>query len=113
MLKIVLTTEKFELEPELQKYAQKKLNGLERYVPKSARESAHIEVRFKQENLKNKKHSTCELTLHLPHENLFARETTQHMYAAVDIAAAHIREQIVSYKAKHTRTGRRRLGRNI
>lgn len=109
-MKLVVSAEKFEIGPELQKYTQKKLDSLERYIPKLARESAHIEVRYKQENLKNKKHSTCELTLHLPHGNLFACETTQHMYAALDIATAHIREQIVAYKAKHGRSGRKRLG---
>lgn len=111
MLKSVVQAEKFELNPELQKYTRKKLNGLEKYIPKKAREAAHMDVRFKQLQKKDKKQSTCELTLHLPHANLFAKETTQHIYAALDIATAHIHEQLVAYKAKYGRAGLRRFSR--
>lgn len=101
MLKNVITAEKFALNSELQKYTQKKIDGLEKYIPKHARLSAHAEVRFLQNHAKDKKQSVCEVTLHLPHENLFASETTQHMYAALDIVAAHIQAQLGTYKAKY------------
>jgi putative sigma-54 modulation protein len=108
MIKIVISAEKFELNPDLQKYTQKKINTLEKYIPKSVRQSAHCEVRFRLDHIKEKKQSTCELTLHLPHENLFAQEATPHMYAALDIAAAHIHEQLVGYKAKYGNPERKR-----
>ncbi len=101
MLKNVVTAEKFVLNSDLQKYTQKKIDGLEKYIPKHARLSAHTEVRFLQEHAKDKKQSVCEITLHLPHENLFASETTGHMYAALDIATAHIQAQLRTYKAKY------------
>lgn len=110
-MKITLVAEKFELKAELEKYAQKKLQGLEKYVPHAARESASIEARFKQTSAKDKKHSTCELTLHLPGENLFALETTGHMHSALDVATAHIRQQLETYKTKRLRKLRKRFSR--
>lgn len=101
MLKSVVSAEKFVINADLQKYTQKKIDGLEKYIPKQSRLSAHAEVRFLQKHAKDKKQSVCEVTLHLPHENLFASETTGHMYAALDIATAHIQAQLVAYKAKY------------
>jgi ribosomal subunit interface protein len=100
-MKLELSGIDYTISPKLHLYAEKKVQKLEKYVPRSARASAHVEVRLKQKLVKGVNHSTCEITLHLPHENLQASETTQHMYAAVDVATAHLRNQIASYKEKY------------
>lgn len=111
MLKAIIQAENFEISPELEKYTRKKLNGLERYIPKKAREAAHMDIHFKQMQHQGKRQNSCELTLHLPQAKLFAKEMTPHMYATLDIATAHIRAQLGAYKAKYGRSGLRRFGR--
>jgi ribosomal subunit interface protein len=90
----------------LQKYITRKLAGLDRYIPRRARESAHAEVRLKEEkSLKhqNAKHqATCEVTLHLPHEVINVIESTNNIYSAVDIVEAKLKHRITKYKELHT-----------
>ncbi len=97
---------------DLQKYILKKLNHLERYVPRAARKSTHATVLLKEAKTKNKKSCTAEIVLHLPGENLTATESTINMYAAVDIVQAKLKSQLQKYKVKHEAGGdrsRRRL----
>lgn len=101
MLQLSIEAEHVKLDDDLQKYARKKVSSLEKYIPRASRASARVEVRLKQVKAKDKNSSTCELTLHLPHQILNCSETTQHIYAAIDIASATLREQIVKYKAVH------------
>ena len=100
-LKVVITGEKFELTPKIERYIQKKMKSLEKYIPRAARESAQAEVRLKQSPSKIKQSATCDLTLYLPKASLHAKETTEHMYAAFDVAVASIQQQIAEYKTKH------------
>ncbi len=111
-LQILLTGEKFTPSPKLEKYVHQKLQGLEKYIPRAARESAQIEVRLKQTGAQDKQINTCDLTLLLPTASLHARETTGHMYAALDVATANIHHQITEYKSRHEpATLRHRLGK--
>ena len=100
-LQIILTAEKFTPTDELAKYANKKVSALERYIPRKARPSARAEVRLKRVGEDEKRQSTCDITLHLPKASLHAKETTQHMYAALDVVTASLRQQITDYKTKH------------
>lgn len=94
----------------LQKYLRRKIGHLDRYLPRHARESAHAEIKLKESKAKDKKGSTCEVTLHLPHEVINVSETTVNMYAAIDIVEMKLRQRIVKYKELHaTGTLRRRL----
>jgi ribosomal subunit interface protein len=85
----------------LQRYVTKKFSGLDKYVPKTARESAHIEVVLKEAKSKNKKEYTCEAVLHLPKDNLAAKESTMNMFAAVDIVQEKLKVQLKKYKDLH------------
>ena len=86
---------------DLQKYIVKKIGGLDRYVPRHARRSAHAEVKVKETMIKDKKECMCEVILHLPHENITAKESTMNMFAAVDIVEEKIKSQLRKYKSKH------------
>jgi len=113
-MKIELTGVHYDISEKLHVYAAKKLNRLEKYVPRAARESAHAEVRLRQVQVKGVSRSTCEITLHLPHENLQATETTLNMYSAIDISTAHMQQQIAGYKEKYSvATLRHRLKRRF
>ena len=84
--------------PEVTKYVKKKIAKLDSYMPKHARKSAHAEVRLKESKSKDKKTSTCEVTLHVPNEQIMATESTVNMYAAIDIVEEKLKTQLRKYK---------------
>lgn len=95
---IEITTIHADSSPEVDKYVKKKIAKLDSYMPKHARKSAHAEVRLKEEKSKDRKTSTCEVTLHVPNEQILASETTVNMYAAIDIVEEKLKTQLRKYK---------------
>ena len=87
---------------DIEKYARKKIGGLDHFVSRSIRESLHAEVKLKDANTKDKKHSVCEVILHLPHETLTSSESAINMYAAIDIVETKLKYQLWKYKDLHT-----------
>lgn len=83
---------------DLKKYVVKKIGGLEKYVPKHARSSLHVEVKLKEGKAKNKDERTCEVIMHLPQEVIMVSETTVNMFAAVDIVEEKLKTQLRKYK---------------
>ena len=86
---------------DLRKYVLRKVGHLDRYMPKHARESVHVEVRLKETNTKTKNERTCEIVLHLPKEVIAVTETTINMYAAIDIAEEKLKARLHKYKEMH------------
>jgi putative sigma-54 modulation protein len=86
---------------DLKKYVAKKIGRLDRFVPKHARDSLHAEVKLKEGKAKDKNERTCEVILHLPHENLAIKETTINIYAAIDIVETKLYHQLKKYKELH------------
>lgn len=107
--KFDITSVHTSIDDKLHKYIIKKIGNLDKYVPRASRKSAHAEVRIKESNhLKHenqKNGSTCEVTLHLPHEVINVSESTLNMYAAVDIVEAKLKQQILKYKQLHATGG--------
>jgi ribosomal subunit interface protein len=101
------------IDDRLQKYVTKKLGSLDRFIPRRSRDSAHAEVVLKEAKSKEHNHSTCEVTLHLPHEVINVSESTLNMYAAVDIVEAKLKHQILKYKQLHAAGLHRRLANRI
>jgi putative sigma-54 modulation protein len=91
----------FKVDTKLKTYVTKKLGKLDKYIPKHARQSAHLEVFLKETKIKAKVEHQCEVVLHLPHDKLTTKESTVNMYAAVDIVEAKLKNQIKKYKTKH------------
>lgn len=86
------------VDPDLRKYVTKKIGGVDRYISKHCRDSAHAEV-----HLKENKHGThdpfrCEVTLFMPHKTIVVKESAQSMEAAVDIAESKLKVQLKKYK---------------
>ncbi|MFZ1248740.1 MAG: ribosome-associated translation inhibitor RaiA [Candidatus Saccharimonadales bacterium] len=107
-----ISAEGFDLTPKLKKYTAGKVKDIEKYIPRKARAAAVLAVHFKQTRKGQAK--TCTLALELPKETLAARETTTHMYAALDITTVELRRQIAEYKGKHSTYGlRHRLARKL
>lgn len=100
--KIEINGVHYTVDSKLKNYVTKKLGKLDKYIPKHARQSAHLEVFLKEVKIKAKTENICETVLHLPHEKLTTKEATINMYAAVDIVEAKLKNQIKKYKMKHS-----------
>ena len=97
----------YKVSADLKKYVQKKLGRLDRFIPKDARESAHMEVILKEGNAKNKnKQYSCEVVLYLPKKAIrIEDEPTVNMFAAVDIVETMLKNRLKKYKDKHSNKG--------
>jgi putative sigma-54 modulation protein len=99
--KIEINSVHFDVDAKLKAYVTKKLGRLDKFIPKRARESAHIEVFLKEVKIKAKKENICEVNLYLPGETITTKESTVNMYAAVDIVETKLKNQIKKYKVRH------------
>lgn len=86
---------------DLRKYVNKKIGGLDKYVPRHDRESVHVEVKLKEGKIKAREERTCEVIVTLPHEVIAVTETTINMFAAVDIVEEKLKNLLHKYKEKH------------
>ncbi len=106
--KFELSATHLELDDKLKKYITKKLGSVDKYMSRHIRPSAHLEVRLKEHKESGQKQSVCDVTLHLPHDTIKIRESTQNIFASVDIVEAKLKQQIRHYKELHTEGKRRR-----
>jgi putative sigma-54 modulation protein len=89
------------VDKQLRAYVTKKIGGLDRYISRHSRASAHGDVHLKEGKGKNHNNCTCEVTLHLPKQTITVKESALNMYAAVDIVEAKLRQQLQKYKDRH------------
>lgn len=90
----------YEVGDEIKKYLTKKLGKLDKYVPRHARKTVHLEVKLSERQTKSDRNQ-CEVIVHLPDQKLTAKEATINMFAAIDIVEAKIGNQLKKYKALH------------
>jgi ribosomal subunit interface protein len=108
MIKTDLTARSYVADEKLRRYIEDKLSGLEKYLPRHARQTAHLEVVLIDDpNGREDNRYVCDTLLTLPGQNLQSSEGAVNMYASVDIVAAKLRSQLRTYKAKHTSEPRR------
>jgi ribosomal subunit interface protein len=100
------------VDKKLKAYVTRKIGGLDRYIPRHSRESAHAEVHLKETQDKQD-NCRCEVTLHLPHQTIIIKENALNLYAAVDIVEAKLKQAIQKYKDLHAngKTHRRLFAR--
>jgi ribosomal subunit interface protein len=89
------------VDDKLNRYTEKKIGRLDKYLSKHSRQTAHAKVILKEDKAKDKKHSICEVVLYLPHETITVKESTVNVYAAVDIVETKLKQQIKKYKETH------------
>ena len=75
-------------------------------MPKHSRESVHAEVKLSRSKSSDKKQYSCEVILHLPKEQITAKDATLNMFAAVDIVERKLKSQLLKYKALHQRSSK-------
>ena len=99
--KIDLSGKNYELNDAIKEYAQKKLGRLDRFLPRQARESAKLEVIFKEVNRENGNKYECEAILVVPGKKIVAVDSTMNMMAVIDIVEEKIASQLRKYKLEH------------
>ncbi len=102
MLKIKIQSVHADVSEDLEKYVNRKFSKLDKYIPRNARSSAHAEVILKEFKIKSKKQCTCEVVMHLPHQEFVTKETTMNIFAAVDIVEAKVKNHLRKYKETHS-----------
>ena len=85
----------------LKKYVYKKIGGLDRYLSRHDRDSAHGEVILKEVKAKDSNNFVCEVNLFLPNGNINVREAAVNMFASVDIVETKLKQQIKKHKDLH------------
>jgi ribosomal subunit interface protein len=95
----------FDLTIDLEKYARHKLIEIGRWVPRALRAQASCTINFDQKIRGELKLNTCTIVIVLPDVELHASETTSHMYAALDIAAVNINQQLREYARRNQTRG--------
>lgn len=90
----------YEVSEDLKKYVTKKAGRLDRFVPRHARKSMHVEVKLSELKTKSDRNQ-CEFIVHLPEQQITAKQSTVNMFAAIDIVETKIKNQLRKYKASH------------
>jgi putative sigma-54 modulation protein len=90
----------YEVSDDLKKYVTKKVGRLDRFVPRHARKSMYIEVKLSELKTKSDRNQ-CEIIVHLPEQQVTAKQSTVNMFAAIDIVETKIKNQLRKYKASH------------
>ena len=109
-MKVHLSANGFELGSELEKYADGKAADLYKEIPRPLRADAVCDIQFTQRTVKRTKISTCTLKLKIGGDEFRAEESTQHMYAALDIAVVHVERQLSDHLARKQSGGRGKGG---
>ncbi len=99
--KLEITGVHTDIDLKIKKYVANSVNKLERYIPRHARKSVHVEVTLTENKKQKNNQCTAEFVMYLPKDVLTAKESTINMFAAVDIVETKLHNQIKRYKEKH------------
>lgn len=89
-------------------YANNKLASLDQYIPRHSRNSAHLEVRLREEKKGSRVQAICEAILHLPRRTISLTERADSIFAAIDAVKTCLKLLIQKYKNEFTNNKRRR-----
>ncbi len=115
-MKLDISGQHFELNDKIVEYVQRKIGGLEKYLPKQHMDALRVNVVLAEDaEGREGKHFVCEVIISVPHaEPIQAKEATLNVYAAVDIVEAKLKAQIAKLKARRNprwQQGRKWLGK--
>ncbi len=88
----------YALSDRLQADITKKLGHIDRYIPRHARDSAHLQIRLRETKHEGRLMPECEAKLSLPRETIMLTESGTTVYAALDIIESKLKQQIKRYK---------------
>lgn len=90
-----------ELDDDVARYIDRKVGRLDRYIPRSARASAHATVTIRETANQAGNKYQCEVILQVPGETITAKESALNKFAAVDIVEEKLKNQLRKYKQTH------------
>jgi putative sigma-54 modulation protein len=100
----------YEVDEATHKYAVKRIGRLDRYLPRHARKTVSVELKLEQVNHDHGNKYEAEVILNIPGSLVTAKDSTNNIFAAIDIVEAKIRAQLRDYKeANIAHIGKRRL----
>jgi ribosomal subunit interface protein len=83
-------------------YIDRKIGGLDRFIPRKNRDATKVEVKLKESKRKTAQDKfTCEVLFHLPHGSVTVTEKASSQLAAIDQAENKLKIQLKKYKEKH------------
>ena len=88
----------YEVDDNTHKYVLKRIGRLDRYLPKHARKTVSADVKLEQVNHDHGNKYEVEIILNVPGKVITAKDSTNHILAAVDIVEAKIQAQLRNYK---------------
>jgi ribosomal subunit interface protein len=88
----------FDLDRKVSEHAASKLATLDRYLPRHARESAHIEVRIVKDTFTERNQYLCEASLYVPRKTYVLHERGTSAQASIDSVSIRLKQQIRKYK---------------
>lgn len=100
MIKIHLTGRKFEIDDELRAYIDRKLGGLDKYLPRGHRNQGMSVEIFRDPSGKEDNRYKIVAILRVQGPDLVAETATINPHSAVDIAEQKLKIQIRKYKDK-------------
>jgi ribosomal subunit interface protein len=91
-----------KLTAEEEMYVDRKIGGLDRFIPRKNRMATKVEVKLKESKRKTAKDKfMCEVLFHLPHGSITVTEKSSTKLAAIDQAENKLKIQLKKYKEKH------------
>lgn len=111
MIKLQITGKNFELDDNVKRYVERKLGGLDKYLPRNVKDPSAKVVLEEDVSGREDNRFVCEFIVKLPGNDVMAKEATVSIFAAVDIVEAKTKIQFLKYKDKHQ--GERRKVRDI
>lgn len=95
---LTITGLKYDLTDTTKKYVEKKIGGLDKYLPRHARKSASADVKIGQINNPGGNKYEVEVVLNVPDKVITAKDSTMNVLAAIDIVEAKLNGQLRKYK---------------
>jgi putative sigma-54 modulation protein len=108
MIQVDITARNMEVSEKLRDYAEAKIGGLEKYLPRKVRDIAIAALVLELDpNGHEANQYVCDAILTLPGAKMVAKEGTINIFASIDIVEAKLRSQLSKYKDKQTTEPRR------
>ena len=108
MIQVDITARNMEVSQKLRDYAEAKIGGLEKYLPRRVRETVSATLVLEPDpNGREDNQYVCDAIMTLPGAKLVANEGTINIFASIDVVEAKLRSQIAKYKEKSTTEPRR------
>lgn len=100
MIQLHLAGNNYELTEKVKEYAQKKIGGLDKYLPKNDRDATASVTLTMDQSGREDNQCVCEAQINSHGVEFLAKEATINMFAAIDIASAKLKSQILKHKEK-------------